>query len=82
MADDSPASISTGELSRAVGLIRSDIGDLRSDIRGRPTEKDLIYLSERVKSLENWQTWALRLGGPAVVGCLIGVFSNLQARLG
>lgn len=73
--------ITTGELSRAVGLIRSDIGDLRLDIRGRPTKEDLIYLTERVKNLENWQTWALRLGGPALVGCLVGVASNLGARL-
>lgn len=82
MSDDSPATITTGELSRAVGLIRSDIGDLRSDIRARPTKEDLAYLTARVKVLEDWQTWALRLGGPALVACLVGVFSNVQERLG
>lgn len=80
MSDTS--TITNGELYRAVSLIRGDIGDLRTDVKSRPTKEDIIYLSERVKNLENWQTWALRLGAPALIATMITAFSNVLSRAG
>jgi len=76
------STITNGELFRAVSLIRGDIGDLRTDVKSRPTSADLIYLSERVKVLENWQTWALRLGAPTLIATMVTAFSNLLSRTG
>jgi hypothetical protein len=76
------STITNGELFRAVSLIRGDIGDLRTDVKSRPTSADLIYLGERVKVLENWQTWALRLGAPTLIATMVTAFSNLLSRTG
>ena len=73
--------ITNGELFRAVELIRGDIGILRGEIKERPTANDLKYLEQRVSDLENWQTWALRLGGPSLVACLVAAGANLAARV-
>lgn len=80
MADTS--TITNGELYRAVSLIRGDIGDLRTDVKSRPTKEDIIYLTERVKVLENWQTWVLRLGAPTLIATMVTAFSNLLSRTG
>lgn len=90
--------ITTGELSRAVALIRTDIGHLRADVASRPSTADVQRIEDGIlerirgaqaladlchaghdrdiKDLRDWQTWALRLGGPGVVGALIGVVLN------
>lgn len=75
MADTS--NVTTGELSRAVGLIRGDIKDVKKDIQEKPTQAELDAvrreakaeaggLRQRIVDLENWQTWALRLGVPGL----------------
>lgn len=90
--------ITTGELSRAVALIRSDIGTLVAAIAARPDKEDLTKAEQAlearilatreihelrakiqdraIKDLEDWQTWALRLGGPALVAAVAGVLYN------
>lgn len=70
--------VTTGELSRAVGLIRGDIKDVKKDISEKPSASDLEAvrreakaeaggLRQRIVDLENWQTWALRLGVPGLI---------------
>jgi len=78
---ESTTQITNGELFRAVELIRGDIGGLRSDLGGRPTANDLTYLKERISDLENWQTWATRLGIPSLIGTATVAFANLAQRL-
>ena len=90
--------ITTGELARAVALIRSDIGSLTTAVAARPDQDDLRRMEEglveriraaaelqalknalqdkAIAALEGWQTWALRLGGPALVGSVVGVLVN------
>jgi len=91
-------SIGTGELSRAVALIRGDLSQLRQDISARPTQLDHSQLRQElldklkadrdlqdlknqlqdkaIAALEGWTTWALRLGGPALAGAVVGVLVN------
>lgn len=66
MGDTDNQSVTTGELSRAVGLIRSDIKEVKKDIAEKPTKEMVDHLQQRVVDLENWQTWALRLGIPGL----------------
>ena len=95
---DTDQSITTGELSRAVGLIRGDIGQLRTDVNARPDWQDVRRVEDgllariqalgaqverkdklqdkAINALEGWQTWALRLGGPALVAALVGMAAN------
>lgn len=88
--------ISTGELGRAVALIRGDITSLASKLDGVPTKaevdrqlvaaKELADLKNELQdkaiaALEEWNTWALRLGAPALVAAIGGVLFN-AARLG
>ncbi|MDQ5821181.1 MAG: hypothetical protein M3540_07065 [Actinomycetota bacterium] len=91
-------SISTGELSRAVALIRGDISTMAAALATRPDKEDLRRAEDHmvqrlqaaqdlqdlkntlqdkaITALEGWQTWALRLGVPAVGGSLLGVAMN------
>lgn len=66
MGETDSTSVTTGELSRAVGLIRSDIKDVKKDISEKPTKESVDNLRQRIVDLENWQTWALRLGIPGL----------------
>lgn len=90
--------ITSGELFRAVGLIRDDIKSLRAAIDSRPSQEDLDRVErtmeakingikeaqamrdqlqdKAINAVEGWQTWALRLGGPAVMAALFGVVFN------
>jgi hypothetical protein len=43
---DTEQAITTGELSRAVGLIRGDIGQLRIDVNARPDWQDIRRVEE------------------------------------
>lgn len=71
--------ITTGELSRAVAVIRSDIKEVREEVKEKPTTRDLAYLENRVRDLENWQTWAMRLGVPSLgVTGFISIVGVLQ----
>lgn len=95
--------ITTGELGRAVALIRGDIGRVTAALEQRPDKEDLrrvedaalarvaaaVELSDlknelqdkAIAGLEDWQTWALRLGAPAIVAAVAGVLFN-ASRLG
>ena len=103
MSDDPGATITSGELFRAVGLIREDIRTLRVSVDSRPSQDDLDRVErtlqaqmkagqeaqamrdqlqdKAINAIEGWQTWALRLGGPAVVAALVGVAFN-ASRIG
>lgn len=92
--------ITTGELSRAVGLIRGDISKLRDDVASRPSSEDLARVEAQLRremaqaataqtlrdelqdkaiaAVEGWQTWALRLGGPAVAAALVAAIASLR----
>lgn len=98
MPDTDQQVITTGELSRAVVLIRGDIGKLREDVNARPDWQDVRRVEDgllariqalsaqtelkdklqdkALEALEGWQTWALRLGGPALVAALVGMAAN------
>lgn len=100
---EAPSGITTGELSRAVSLIRHDIGVLHQALASRPDKDDLRRvedgLIERIRAaaelqelrnqlqdrsiiaIEGWQTWALRLGAPALLGSVVGVLIN-GSRIG
>lgn len=66
MGETDNQSVTTGELSRAVGLIRSDIKEVKKDIGEKPSRETVDNLRQRIVDLENWQTWALRLGIPGL----------------
>jgi hypothetical protein len=101
---DTETTITSGELFRAVSLIREDIRGLRAAIDDRPDKDDLKAMREAleakiaavkeaqamrdalqdkaINALEGWQTWALRLGGPAVIAALLGVVFNASRITG
>lgn len=68
---DAEAHITNGELFRAVKLIRDDIKDVKAEVSDKPTKRDIEYLERRVTDLENWQTWAMRLGIPGLVTSVV-----------
>lgn len=95
---DNGTGVTTGELSRAVGLIRGDIKDVKKDIQEKPTQQQLAAvqkealdkidtvrreakaeaggLRQRIVDLENWQTWALRLGIPGLVAAALNAINT------
>ena len=97
MPDTETAVITTGELSRAVTLIRGDIKDVKKDISERPTIGDyrdlraevdkkasndaLTYARERIQALEEWQKWAMRIGVPALIGIIFNIANTLDGKL-
>jgi hypothetical protein len=76
--------VTTGELGRRFDRFEKTVTDgiagLADKLDTRPDWKDvqnlIAPLEARVASLEGWQTWALRLGAPALVGSLVGVAIN------
>lgn len=81
MPEIAETTITNGELSRAVGLIRSDIRDLKKEIDARPTAKDIGYLEQRIKDLEDWQKWAMRIGVPALIGVIFNIANTLDGKI-
>lgn len=88
---DTTADIGTGELARAVALIRGDIKAVTEKLEGVPTKVELeqrlsdakaladlknTLQDKAIAGLEEWNTWALRLGGPTIVALLAGVVFN------
>lgn len=67
MGETDNTSVTTGELSRAVGLIRGDIKEITKKVDEKPTKESVDHLKQRVVDLENWQTWALRIGIPGLI---------------
>jgi hypothetical protein len=76
--------VTTGELSRRFDrfedTVTKAIAGLGDKMDERPGRDDVLGLlkplESRIAVLEGWQTWALRLGGPALVGALVGVAIN------
>lgn len=76
--------VTTGELGRRFdrfeGTITTALEGISAKLDQRPDWKDvqnmLAPLERRVGALEGWQTWALRLGGPALAGSVVGVLVN------
>jgi hypothetical protein len=76
--------VTTGELGRRFdrfeGTITTALEGISSKLDQRPDWKDvqnmLTPLEGRVAALEGWQTWALRLGAPGIVGAIVGVIIN------
>jgi hypothetical protein len=97
MSDTETANITTGELSRAVTLIRGDIKDVKKDISERPTIADykdlraevekkattdaLGWALSRIKELEDWQKWAMRIGVPALIGVIFNIANTLDGKI-
>lgn len=69
--------ITNGELSRAVKLIRDDIKDVKKDVSERPTTRDIAHLESRIVDLEDWQKWAVRLGVPGLFGVIINLGNSV-----
>lgn len=96
-ADIETQQITTGELSRAVTLIRGDIKDVKKDISERPTVQDFSELKntvekratvealnhalQRVRDLEDWQKWAMRLGIPALIGVIVNLLNTVDGKI-
>jgi len=72
--------ITNGELSRAVALIRSDIKEVKRDVSERPTTRDISFLEMRIKDLEEWQKWAMRIGVPGMVGVIINFVNTINSH--
>lgn len=69
-----------------LGKIEEALVVMLGKLDDRPDWKDVrnieAVLAERVKRLEDWQTWALRLGGPALVAAAIGIVVNASRITG
>lgn len=80
MSDD----VTTGELGRRLErfekTVTGALATISEKLDDRPDWKDVrnieALLVERIKRLEEWQTWALRLGAPALAGGLVGMLLN------
>ena len=76
--------VTTGELGRRFDrfedTITKTLGTVVTKLDERPDWKDVrgieTVLLDRIKRLEEWQTWALRLGAPALVGGAVGIIFN------
>lgn len=81
MADDV---VTTGELGRRLdrfeNTITNALGGFSTKLDDRPDWQDVrrieANLEGRIKKLEEWQTWALRLGGPALIAAVGGMLVN------
>lgn len=98
MSDTQIDSITTGELSRAVSLIRGDIKDVKKDISERPTIQDykdikeeitskaskdsLTAATDRIKELVDWQKWAMRVGVPALLAVIYNLANSIDGKIG
>lgn len=82
--------VTTGELGRRFDrfekTITETLGTVVTKLDERPDWKDVRNIEasivERVKKLEDWQTWALRLGGPVVVAIGVGIANNAMRIAG
>lgn len=78
---DAPADVTTGEIGRRLDKFEIAITATLSDISGkldiRPDWQDVRNiekaLNEKIKRLEDWQTWAGRLILGAVILAVLGV---------
>lgn len=73
--------ITNGELNRAVKLIRDDIKEMKNDVDKKPSQRDLDYLATRLKDLEDWQKWAMRIGIPAIIGIVVNMANTIDGKI-
>lgn len=63
-----------------LGKIEEGMTAVLSKLDDRPDWKDVRNiegaLKEKIQRLEDWQTWALRLGGPAFLGGGVAIVVN------
>lgn len=70
--------ITTGELSRAVELIRTDIAGIKTTT---PSKESVDHLRQRIIDLENWQTWALRIGVPGLCAAALNLINTFSSNV-
>lgn len=73
-----PPNVTTEELYRLVLTVKTDIRDTQTKLDARPTKADLDHLRERIVDLESWQTWAMRLGIPALLGIAFNLLDTFK----
>lgn len=61
--NDTDTGVTTGELSRAVGLIRKDIAEIKTAV---PSKESVDNLRQRIIDLEGTLTWGLRIAIPSL----------------
>ena len=63
-----------------LGQIETALAAILGKLDDRPAWKDVRTIEdgllERVRRLEEWQTWALRLGAPSIIGAFVGMLFN------
>lgn len=68
---------------------KNDLQNLKSEIEGKASKEsvaalktdaktDSDHLKERIVDLESWQTWAMRLGIPALLGVVLNLLNTLN----
>ena len=73
-----PPNVSTEEVYR---LLLSMRGDLRESINSKASVDEVTHLKERIIDLESWQTWAMRLGIPALLGIVLNLLNTLNGGI-
>lgn len=76
-----PADISTGEVYRLFNSLKVDLRDVRSDIKAKPSAEEIAGLKERIADLESWQTWAMRLGIPGLIGVVLNLMNTINGGI-
>ena len=70
--------MSVGEVYRLVGTLKTDINKLDNKLDGKPSTAEYNHLKERIIDLESWQTWAMRLGIPGLLGVVLNLLNTIN----
>jgi len=70
--------ITTGELGRRLDVMNATLGGVQEKLgeAAQRDARDYVMLAEherRIKGLESWQTWALRVVLGLVIAAVVGV---------
>ena len=71
---------------------KTDLNNLKSEIESKASKEalsalraeanaEIEHLTERVTDLESWQTWAMRLGIPALLGVALNLLDTLNGKV-
>lgn len=74
-----PSTMTTGEVYRLVRDLKADLKVMADKLDARPTKDDITHLESRIADLEGWQTWAMRLGIPALLGVVFNLLDTFNA---
>lgn len=77
----SEGTITIGELGRSLERMEKGIDEIKIELKERPTDRDVAYLEDRVRDLESWQTWAMRLGVPGLGAAAIALLNSISNSL-